>query len=313
MAISIFSHPKCRKHNMDPEHPECPERLSQIQDQLIASGLATVVEQVQGSKIDRAHLYHAHSHAYIDELFHQDALLQEKAKTDDNPHIWLDDDTIMMQDSLTAALYAAGCAKNAVDEVFHRQDTRAFCAIRPPGHHACHAKAMGFCLINNVAVAATYAQQRYGVERVAIVDFDVHHGNGTEDIFKHEPSVLFCSSFQHPFYPFGGVDDQPEHFYPVPLQAGDDGNVFRQAVEHWFKAIDEFAPELILISAGFDAHQEDDLGHVRLVEDDYVWITRELRRLADKHCQGRLVSMLEGGYALSALGRSVVAHVKALL
>ena len=135
----------------------------------------------------------------------------------------------------------------------------------------------------------------------------------TEDIFKDEPSVLFCSSFQHPFYPFGGVDDQPEHFYPVPLKAGDDGNVFRQAVEHWFKAIDEIAPELILISAGFDAHQEDDLGHVRLVEDDYVWITCELRRLADKHCQGRFVSMLEGGYALSALGRSVVAHVKALL
>jgi acetoin utilization deacetylase AcuC-like enzyme len=313
MAISVFTHPKCRKHNMDPEHPECPERLSQIQDQLIASGLASVVDVVQGTKIDREHLYHAHSHPYIDELFYQDEQLQAKASSEDNPHIWLDDDTIMMRDSLTAALYAAGCATDAVDEVFARADTRAFCAIRPPGHHACHDKAMGFCLINNVAVAATYAQHQHGIERVAIVDFDVHHGNGTEDIFHNEPSVLFCSSFQHPFYPFGGVENQPDHFYPVPLKAGDDGAVFRDAVAHWFSAIDAFAPELILISAGFDAHQEDDLGHVRLVEDDYVWITTELKALADKHCQGRVVSLLEGGYALSALGRSAVAHVKALL
>ena len=313
MAISVFTHPKCQKHNMDPEHPECPERLSQIQDQLISSGLASVVNVYQGRKVERDHLYLAHSKAYIDGLFNKDAQLQVRTANEAQPYLWLDDDTIMMQASLEAALYAAGCATEAVDEVFRREDTRAFCAIRPPGHHACHAQAMGFCLVNNVAVAATYAQQRYGVERVAIIDFDVHHGNGTEDIFQDTPSVMLCSSFQHPFYPFGGLENQPAHFYPVPLHAGDGGEVFRSAVAHWFDAIDAFCPELILISAGFDAHQEDDMGHIRLVEDDYIWITTELKALADKHCHGRIVSVLEGGYALSALGRSAVAHIKALL
>ena len=200
-----------------------------------------------------------------------------------------------------------------MDEVFKSNNTRAFCATRPPGHHATHASAMGFCLINNVAVAATYAMRVYDVKRVAIIDFDVHHGNGTEDIFKNDDNVMFCSSFQHPFYPFGGIENQPAHFRPVPLDPGTGSDTWREAVVPWFNAISEFNPDLILVSAGFDAHQEDDLGHVRLVEADYAWITEQLVQLANQHCQGRIVSVLEGGYALSALGRSVVAYVKALV
>lgn len=313
MSVTIFSHPMCNTHIMDSDHPECPARLHQINDQLIASGLEYVLTFAQGTKIDLEHLYHAHSKLYIDELILQDRQLQTRSEFETNPHIWLDDDTIMMKASLKAAMYAAGCAKDAVDEVFTSNNTRAFCAIRPPGHHATHTSAMGFCLINNVAVAATYAMRQYDVQRVAIIDFDVHHGNGTADIFKNDDNVMFCSSFQHPFYPFGGLENQPSHFKPVPLAPGADSASWRAAVTPWFNAISDFKPDLILVSAGFDAHQEDDLGHVRLVEADYAWITDQLVKLANQHCHGRIVSVLEGGYALSALGRSVVAHVKALV
>lgn len=313
MNVTIFSHPMCNKHIMDLDHPECPARLHQINDQLIASGLESVLSFAQGTAIDIEHLYHAHSNIYVDELIQKDNALAQRTEYETNPHVWLDDDTIMMSASLKSALYAAGCAKDAVDEVFTTDNRRAFCATRPPGHHATHTSAMGFCLLNNVAVAATYAMREYAVERVAIIDFDVHHGNGTEDIFKHDDRVMFCSSFQHPFYPFGGIEEQPAHFKPVPLKAGTNSADWRAAVSHWFAEIADFDPDLILISAGFDAHQEDDLGHIRLVESDYAWITEQLVTLANAHSQGRIVSVLEGGYALSALGRSVVTHVKALV
>jgi len=185
--------------------------------------------------------------------------------------------------------------------------------VRPPGHHAEYAKSGGFCIFNNIAVAALHALEYYGMKKVAIIDFDVHHGNGTEDIFKDDPRVLFCSSFQHPFYPFSGDKPTNEHILNIPIPAGTKGDEYRQMVMPWFDKLNDFVPEMIFISAGFDAHAEDALGHLRLVEADYEWVTLQIKNIADRHCGGKIVSMLEGGYALSALSRSVVSHIKALM
>jgi acetoin utilization deacetylase AcuC-like enzyme len=216
--------------------------------------------------------------------------------------------------SLSAALHAAGAVVLGVDLVMSGQSTAVFCNVRPPGHHAEHDRAMGFCIFNNVAVGAAHACQVHQLERVAIVDFDVHHGNGTEDIFRDQPNVMFCSTFQHPFYPNTGTEIDSDHIVNVPLSAGADGDSFRVAVEsHWLPKLEAFQPELILISAGFDAHIEDDIAGLCLVEKDFAWVTAEIKKVADKYANGRIVSTLEGGYALSALGRSVAAHISALL
>jgi acetoin utilization deacetylase AcuC-like enzyme len=189
----------------------------------------------------------------------------------------------------------------------------AFCAIRPPGHHAMRSRAMGFCIFNNIAVGAAHALAQHGLERVAIVDFDVHHGNGTEDIVRDDTRILFCSTFQHPFYPGCGADSSNAHVINVPLAAGTAGDGFRQAVgEHWLPALHAFRPQLLLISAGFDAHQEDDMAMLRLKEADYAWVTTEIKQIAALYANGRIVSALEGGYALSALGRSAAAHIRVL-
>jgi acetoin utilization deacetylase AcuC-like enzyme len=201
-----------------------------------------------------------------------------------------------------------------VELVLGGEAETVFCAVRPPGHHAERAAAMGFCFYNNVAVGAAHALAEYGLQRIAIVDFDVHHGNGTEDIFRDDARVLFCSSFQHPFYPYSGTDVAGGHQVKTPLDAGAGSQAFRQRVsEEWLGALDAFRPELILISAGFDAHWQDEVADLNLTDQDYGWITRELRRLARAHAGGRIVSVLEGGYALHALGRSVAAHLDALL
>jgi len=305
MTISIISHPDCARHEMGAHHPECPARLEAIQNQLLSSGLDQVVIHQEAPKATREQLYRVHDAEYVDTIF-------QVAPSDG--HAWLDPDTSMNPYSLSAALHAAGAVVFGVDQVMAGKQRSVFCNVRPPGHHAEHNRAMGFCIFNNVAVGAAHATRQHGLQRVAIVDFDVHHGNGTEDIFLNDPSVMFCSSFQHPFYPFSGTEKTPDHIVNIPLPSGADGTAFRAAVEsQWIPRLDAFAPELVIISAGFDAHVEDDMAGLRLVEADYAWVTTEIRKIADRHAEGRIVSSLEGGYALSALGRSVVAHLNALL
>jgi acetoin utilization deacetylase AcuC-like enzyme len=214
---------------------------------------------------------------------------------------------------LDAALRAAGAGVRATDLVIGGEAESAFCSVRPPGHHATRTRAMGFCVFNNVAVAAMHALEAHGLERVAIVDFDVHHGNGTEDIFSDDERVLMVSTFQHPFYPYSGTEAPARNMLNIPLAAGTASNGFRAAVErHWLPVLDDFAPEMIFFSAGFDAHIEDDMAMLRLVDGDYAWVTSKVKDVADRHGKGRIVSMLEGGYALSALGRSVVQHLRVL-
>ena len=225
----------------------------------------------------------------------------------------LDSDTAMNPHTLRAARRAAGAAVLATDRVLRGEVEAAFCGVRPPGHHAERARAMGFCLFNNVAVAAAHALAAHGLERVVVVDFDVHHGNGTEAIFHDDPRVMMVSTFQHPFYPYSGVEGRSERMVNIPLAAYSGGTEFRDAVErHWLPALAAFKPEMLFVSAGFDAHREDDMAMLRLVEADYAWVTERIREVAARHARGRIVSVLEGGYALHALGRSVAAHLRVL-
>ncbi len=304
MQTAYISHPLCLKHDMGAHHPECPARLHAIEDQLIASGLFGYLQQHDAPEATREQLARVHDPAYLDAI---------AAKAPSNGMVALDGDTFMNPYTYPAAMRAAGAVVLAVDLVMQRQVENAFCNVRPPGHHAERAQAMGFCIFNNVAVGAAHALAAHGLTRVAIVDFDVHHGNGTEDIFRDEPRVMLCSTFQHPFYPYSGADTLSSHIVNVPLAAGSGGVEFRQAVsEIWLPALDTFAPELILVSAGFDAHREDDMASLKLVEADYAWVTEQVKQLAARHAQGRIVSVLEGGYELHALGRSAMAHIKAL-
>jgi acetoin utilization deacetylase AcuC-like enzyme len=229
------------------------------------------------------------------------------------PYAVIDPDTALSEHSWSAVLRASGAVVAAVDAVMKGELRNAFCAVRPPGHHATRSRAMGFCVFNNVAVGAAYALRRHGLQRVAIVDFDVHHGNGTEDIFTGDDRVLMVGIFQHPFYPYSGANSHAKNMVNVPVPAYTRGPAIREIVEHaWLPRLEEFKPEMIFFSAGFDAHREDDLGQLGLVEADYQWMTEQVKAIADKYAQGRIVSSLEGGYNLSALGRSVEAHVRVL-
>ncbi|MFA7096432.1 MAG: histone deacetylase family protein [Gammaproteobacteria bacterium] len=305
MTIAFFSHPACERHETLRLHPEQPARLSAIADQLLASGLDFVIRYHEAPPADRAQLLRVHTAEYIDQVFNS---APKEGLT------WLDGDTAMGPLTLDAALHAAGAVIGAVDLVLDGPITTAFCAVRPPGHHAERARTGGFCIFNNVAVGAAHALAVHGLERIAIVDFDVHHGNGTEDVFRDEARVLFCSSFQHPFYPNTGADTVSDHIVNVPLKAGARSAGFREAIEQrWFPALEAFRPQLLMISAGFDGHIEEDMAQLGLIERDYAWVTKHLKDIADRHAQGRIVSVLEGGYTLGALGRSVAAHLNALL
>jgi len=307
MSTAVISHQKCEFHdNGQPYHPECPERLGAIDNRLISSGVDWVLRYYDAPLATREQLALVHDAEYIDRVI---ATAPEKGGTS-----VLDGDTGMNHHSLEAAYASAGAAIMAVDLVMHEKHNHVFCKVRPPGHHAGANRAAGFCVFNNVAVGAAHAMEKFGIERIAIIDFDVHHGDGTEEIFIHDPRVLFGSSFQHPFYPFSGADTKADNIINIPLPAGTGSDAWQAAVrEKWLPAIDDFKPELIMISAGFDSHLEDDMGGFNLVESDYQWITRELCKLAKTHCQGRVISCLEGGYELSSLGRSATVHIKELV
>ena len=289
---------------MGANHPERPARLTAIEDQLIASGVGQHLSRYEAPLATDEQLSRVHPAEYV-------KAIREISPRDGTVH--LDADTAMNPWSLDAALRAAGAAVMAVDLVLQQKVDSAFCAVRPPGHHACRARPMGFCIFNNVAVAARHAIHEHGLERVAIIDFDVHHGNGTEDIFEGDEHVLMASIFQHPFYPYSGTDSPASNMVNIPLAAGSGSKEFREAVrEDWIPALNDYRPELVIFSAGFDAHAEDDMAMLRFTDSDYGWVTQELKAVADKHSSGRMVSMLEGGYALSALGRSAVQHIKVL-
>jgi acetoin utilization deacetylase AcuC-like enzyme len=303
MTTAYISHSDFLRHEMGSHHPECPERIQAIEDQLILSRVDGFLKRIEPPLATTEQVELVHSADHVEYV------------TDHSPtsgYFMLDGDTIMNPATLTVSLRAAGAAIAGVDAVMKGEVENAFCAIRPPGHHAEPTRSMGFCVFNNVAIAARYAISAYGIERVAIIDFDVHHGNGTEAAFYDDPKILMCSFFQHPFYPYSGLEHS-DNMVNMPMPASTKGDVVRKMItETWLPRLREFKPELILISAGFDAHREDDLGQMGLVEDDYVWMTQRLKEIAKESAGGRIVSCLEGGYNLSALGRSVVAHVKAL-
>jgi acetoin utilization deacetylase AcuC-like enzyme len=304
-SVAFITHPVFLRHEIGAHHPESPARLHAISDQLIAAGIEPFLLHRDAEPATREQIERVHDAAYVDEVF---------AAAPEEGLVWLDGDTAMNAYTLEAALHAAGATVQAVDMLMSGDARRAFCAVRPPGHHAERDTAMGFCIFNNIAVGAAHAIAVHGLERIAIVDFDVHHGNGTENIFSGDNRVLFCSSFQHPFYPGSGAGETAANVINCPLPATTDGADFRATVRaHWLPAIEAFEPQLILVSAGFDGHLEDDMAEMRLREPDYEWVTREICDLADRHAGGRVVSALEGGYNLSALGRSVAAHIRAMM
>lgn len=304
MQTAYISHPLSLKHEMGAQHPECPERIHAIHEQLISAGLLDLLQCHDAPAATREQLLRVHDADYVDSI---------EANSPQRGLVYLDADTAMNPYSYQAALHAAGAVVLGVNLVMAGRVANAFCNIRPPGHHAERARAMGFCIFNNVAVGAAHALAQHGLQRVAIADFDVHHGNGTENIFHDNPRVMLCSTFQHPFYPHVGADSGNDHIINVPLAAGTGGAEFRAAVtRHWLPALELFRPELLLISAGFDAHRDDDMAMLALTEPDYAWVTTELKRIAEKYAQGRIVSALEGGYELHALGCSALAHIKVL-
>ncbi|MBV8605348.1 MAG: histone deacetylase family protein [Pelomonas sp.] len=308
MATAFFTHPDFFRHEMGAHHPECPQRLAAIDDWLLASGIDHGLERLTARAATVAELERAHSPKYVREMM---AALEVCAH--EGTRRVIDPDTSANPYTLSAALHGAGAAVEATDLVIDGRYENAFCAVRPPGHHATRDAAMGFCFFNNVAVAARHALEARRLKRVAIVDFDVHHGNGTEDIVAGDPRVLMVSIFQHPLYPGNGVEPLGKNMVNVPVPPYTRGPEVREIVEDaWVPALAEFRPEMLFVSAGFDAHRDDELAQLGLVEADYEWITRRLKDVAAAHAKGRIVSCLEGGYALHALAHSVGQHLRVL-
>ncbi|HEV7489443.1 MAG TPA: histone deacetylase family protein [Rhodanobacteraceae bacterium] len=305
MSTAIYTHPACLEHDPGPGHPESSARLAAVLEALDDPRFASIV-RIEAPAATREQLARVHAPALIDEVLDEPV---------DAGWRRLDPDTVMSSASADAALRAAGAVCAAVDAAIGGVHKRAFCAVRPPGHHATRDTAMGFCLFNSVAVGAAHAIAAHGLARIAIVDFDVHHGNGTQDIFWSDPRVLYASSHQWPLYPGTGARTETGmgNIVNAPLQPGSGSGEFRRANEEIvLPALEQFAPELVLISAGFDAHKLDPLANLNLVADDYAWITSRLVDLAERHAKGRVVSSLEGGYSLTALRESTAAHLCAL-
>ena len=302
--MRIYTHPEYLNHQVMDGHPERPERLSHLMKHLSKIGLTQDFEVVQPQPVPTSRILAAHSQSHVDFL---------RGSSPQQGIVPLDPDTWMSPASFSAAELAAGAVFSGMDTVLNGTQQRVFCAVRPPGHHAERDSTMGFCLLNSVAIAAIAALDHADVERVAILDFDVHHGNGTVDVCRDHPQILVCSSFQSPYYPNRLEDLVQPNIVNTPLFAGSDGKVFRAALERdWLPALETHQPDIVFISAGFDAHVNDPLADLQLVEDDYQWVTQFIVSIANQYAQGRVVSTLEGGYDLDALARSVTAHLEAL-
>ncbi|REG84979.1 histone deacetylase family protein [Marinomonas pollencensis] len=305
MTTAYITHNQCDKHDMGAAHPESPKRLGAIRDRLIAGQLLDYLRCIEAQAATRAQLAAAHSVDYVDTIF---------AKAPEQGQLEVEPETLLMPHTLEAAIHAAGAVVQAVDLVMKGAMDNAFCAVRPPGHHAETDRAMGFCFFNNVAVGAKHAMAHYNLKRIAIIDFDVHHGNGTEAIFNGNESVLYASSYQHPFYPYADPGVSHDNILHMPLAAGSGSEEFRAAMtDVLLPRLALFKPELVMISAGFDAHKSDPMGQLRLEDNDFQWITEQLVEIAEQYCQGRLVSVLEGGYHLDALGRCAFSHIRSLM
>ena len=299
---AFISHPDTLLHVMDGSHPESPARITAIKNAVLASKLK--LQFYDASAASKAQLIRVHNKDYVDEIFS----IAPKAGL-----VRLDGDTAMGPMSLSAVLHASGAVILATDLVLSNKVNNAFCCIRPPGHHAGKSNSAGFCIFNHVAVGVAHAMAQYNIKRVAIIDFDVHHGDGTEDIFKDNPNVMLCSTFQHPFYPYRGADTRSKNMVNLPLPAKSSGDAFKKVFEAEIKpALETFKPELVYISAGFDAHINDPLADLALSTEDYAWITEFIKKIVNNCCNGRIISSLEGGYHLPSLSESVLAHVKGL-
>lgn len=305
MSIAIISHPDCELHDEGKGHPERPQRVQVIQEALKKTAFNMDVNYYEAPLIQREQLDNVHDPAYVEWLI---------AKAPHTGTFRIDEDTMMNTHTLRAAYLAAGSVPLAVDLVMSGEASVAFCNVRPPGHHAEYDRAMGFCFFNNVAIGVVHAMKQHGLKKAAIIDFDVHHGNGTQNIFQDNKQVMLCSSFEFPQYPGYDPSMDNEHILNLPLPTGTSGAEFRKkTAAKWFEKLDRFAPQIIFFSAGFDAHENDPLAGLELQAADYVWLTREIAKLANKHCDGKMISVLEGGYDLQALGECVPAHVKAMV
>jgi len=304
MQTLYITHPECHLHEMGEWHPESPYRLDAINDQLISNGVYGLLSPREAVAAQDGDILRVHTADLLSELHRLSPA---------HGYAALDPDTVMNPHTLKAAYLAAGAGIVAVDAIMAGEARTAFCAVRPPGHHARPGQAMGFCFFNNLAVSIAYTLEKYGLKRIAVIDFDVHHGNGTEEIFHEDQRVLMCSFFQYPLFPNVYIKNAGSNMVNVPVPAHADGAALQDVVQNsWMPRLEAFAPEFIFVSAGFDGHRDDTLGQLDMLESDYAWITDKLVDLADRTAQGRIVSFLEGGYDLSALGRSVAAHIKAL-
>ena len=309
----FYSNANCRLHEMGEGHPECPQRLDAIADRLLISGLDVALSMREAPLAREHDLLLAHEPTMVAQIKSKAQALKVDETFLGPQYVHIDPDTSMNAHTWTAALSSVGAALAATDAVIDGQLENAFCCVRPPGHHASKTQAMGFCFFNNVAIAVKHALDVRGLHRVAVVDFDVHHGNGTEDILAGDERVLMVGFYQHPFYPYTLLNPQPSNMLTVPLTAYTKGDEVKRVVqEQWLPRLEAHRPEMIFISAGFDAHRDDDMGQMLLKEADYGWITQRIVELARKHAQGRIVSCLEGGYDLRSLSTSVEAHLRAL-
>jgi len=305
MLPAYITHPSSLRHEMGAGHPDCPERVSAIHDYLLAQGLLDFMYPYTAPAATHVHVERVHASLYVAELV---------AGAPSAGYRRIDPDTQMNPHTLDAAWHAAGAAVLATELVARGEAPRAFCNVRPAGHHATRSAGMGFCFFNNAAVGIAHALAECGIERAALVDFDVHHGNGSEDIFAGDERVLMVSTFESGLYPFNGETASGPNMCNVPLARYTRGDALREAViERWLPVLDDFRPQMVFISAGFDAHRDDDMSHLGWIEADYAWVTREILAVAERHAQGRVVSLLEGGYVLPALARSAAAHVRVLI